>query len=303
LTRAPVRYAILLVGVAGLSMAGVFYKLAAAPIIVIVAYRMLFAAALSVPLAGASRALSGINAKSRSRLSTADVRASLLSGVFFAVDVLAWAMSLKFTSVASAGLFVSTDPIFVSLLAWIFLRERPSSLMGFGIAIGVVGLTVVGGHDLHVAGRALVGDAIACFAALCESAYLLVGRHVRRRVDAPRYTLVLYSASTVVLWIAVVAGHWAIAISRQDLFIALALAVVVTLLGHTLVSQSLGATPASAVAASFMAQPMLAALFALWFIHQPILLPTVIGGLIALAGVGIVVLASERRSMLALATN
>jgi len=52
-----------------------------------------------------------------------------------------------------------------------------------------------------------------------------------------------------------------------------------------------------------MAQPMLAALFALWFIHQPIRLPTGIGGLLALAGVGIVVLASERRSMLALATN
>jgi len=302
LTRAPVRYAILLVGVAGLSMAGVFYKLTAAPVVVVVAYRMLFAAALSAPLVGASRALSASDAQGRMRFSPADVRASLLSGVFFAVDVLAWAVSLRFTSVASAGLFVSTDPIFVSLLAWLFLRERPSGLMVLGIAVGSVGLAVVAGHDMRLAGRALVGDGIAVFAALCESAYLLVGRHVRRRIDAPRYTLVLYAASAVVLWSAVLAGRWPAAISRHDLLIALALAAIVTLLGHTLVSQSLGSTPAAVVAASFLAQPILTASFALWFVHQPILAPTLIGGLIALAGIAIVVLATER-GLTALATT
>jgi len=65
-TRAPLRYAILLIGIVGLSMAGVFYKLSAAPVATIVAYRMLMATLLTVPLA----LMSGVLAPRQGRVRT-----------------------------------------------------------------------------------------------------------------------------------------------------------------------------------------------------------------------------------------
>jgi drug/metabolite transporter (DMT)-like permease len=54
--------------------------------------------------------------------------------------------------------------------------------------------------------------------------------------------------------------------------------------------------PAAMVAVSFLAQPMLAALFALALLHQSIPWTTVVGGAIALAGIGIVAYANERQT-------
>jgi len=295
LTRPLARYALLALGIAGLSAAGVFYKLSAAPVVAIVAYRMLIASLLTAPLALARGAIAP--RQGRAPFGRSDLAVSAAAGAFFAIDILLWASSLRFTSVASASLFVSTDPIFVAVFAWLLFRERPTGVLVAGIGVGIAGMVVVAGNDFRVAGHAAIGDGIALLASLLESGYLLVGRHVRQRVDALRYTLVLYTSCTLVLWLIVLATRSPATLQPHDLLIALALAVVATLLGHTIVSQSLGHLPAAVVAASFLAQPMLAALFALWFIRQPIPLATVVGGLIALAGIGIVAYANERRGL------
>jgi drug/metabolite transporter (DMT)-like permease len=52
--------------------------------------------------------------------------------------------------------------------------------------------------------------------------------------------------------------------------------------------------PAAVVAVSFLAQPLMAATFALILLHQVIPLTTALGGIIALAGIGVVAYANER---------
>jgi drug/metabolite transporter (DMT)-like permease len=293
LARSPfARYGLLTLGIAGLSMAGIFYAFASAPVVVIVAYRMLMATLLVVPLAFAVRASGG--AQTHARFERADLVASMGSGLLFAVDLTVWAMSLKFTSVASAALFVSMHPIFVALLAWAFFRERPTPLMLAGIALGILGIVIVGAQDLRVSGRALFGDGLALLAALAETGYLLFGRHVRQRIDAPRYASVVYATCAVAVLIAALVGGNSLLVSAHDLVWCFALALIATVLGHTLVSQSLGYMPAAVVAVSFLAQPLLASLFALAFLHQALVATTVLGGLVALAGIGIVAYANER---------
>lgn len=287
------RYSLLVVGIAGLSMAGVFYSLASAPVVSIVAYRMLLAVAFMLPLAALSRA--GATSQGRARFSRSDIVAAVAAGALFAVDLTVWAASLKFTTVANAALFVSTQPIFVAMLASLLLGERPTRLMYAGIAVGIAGVAVVGIQDLHLSGRALAGDLLALLAAFAETGYLLVGRHVRQRIDAPRYALVVYATGAACVWMLLAAGRVSPALSVRDFAMSLALAVVATVLGHTLVSQSLGYMPAAVVAVSFLAQPILAALFAFAFLGQAIAFATVLGGLVALGGIGLVAYANEKR--------
>ena len=73
-----------------------------------------------------------------------------------------------------------------------------------------------------------------------------------------------------------------------------ALALFATVLGHTLVSWSLGHMPAAVVAISFLSQPIVTAFFAYVILHQLVAPLTAIGGTIALAGIGVVVFANER---------
>jgi drug/metabolite transporter (DMT)-like permease len=289
-----VRYALLALGIAGLSTAGIFYSLASAPVVTMVAYRMVIAALLMVPIAlitrGSGAAQSGVAFSRAERWMTAG------AGLLFALDLMIWATSLKFTTVASAALFVSTHPIFVALLAWLLFHERPTPLIAAGIAIGIAGIAIVGWQDLRLSGRALIGDGLAMLAALAETGYLLVGRRVRQRIDAPRYALLVYASCALFVCVTVLGTGTSFALSLHDLMLAAGLAVVATVLGHTLVSLSLGYMPAAVVAVSFLAQPLMAAVFALIFLGQHIPPATALGGLIALAGIGVVAYGNERRT-------
>ena len=282
-----------MLGIAGLSMAGVFYKLSHTAVVTIVAYRMLFAALLIAPLALTARLSAGSGAKAD--FSAHDRAATIAAGVLFAIDLTLWASSLKYTTIASAALFVSMHPVFVAIFAGVFLKERPTAWTFAGIAIGLLGIVIVAGRDVRLSGHALLGDGLALCAALTESAYLLVGRHVRQRVNALAYGFVVYTACALCVSAAVLVLRAPLALSANDAVMALALAGVVTVGGHTLVSFALGHLPAAVVAVCFLAEPLFAALLALALLHQRIPAATALGGSIALCGIGLLAYGNERK--------
>jgi drug/metabolite transporter (DMT)-like permease len=288
------RYALLLAGVTGLSWAGIFYSLSAAPPIAMVAYRSLFAAVLILPLVFIGR-WSG-SRDTTARFGRRDIALSTIAGALFAADLTLWAVGIRFTTVSSAMLMVSTDPIWIALFSALFFAERPRPLAIVGIGVAVCGTAIVAGMDLRVSGTALLGDGLALAAALVETWYLLLGRRVRLRVDAPRYATIVYAACAACMWIAMFASGTSPAVSMHDLGFALLLALVVTVGGHTLISHSLGLMPATVVGVAILAQPPIAALLAYLFLHQTIPLTTAVGGLVALTGLGIVAYANELKN-------
>lgn len=289
---AVARYPLLLLGVIGLSSAGIFYSLAHAPAMAMVAYRSLFAALLILPLLALSRR--GDRAAAQTAMRPGDVALSVTAGALFAIDLTLWAVGLHYTSVSSAMLFVSTDPIWIALFGAMFFAEKPRPLAVAGILVAVAGTFVVAGMDVRISGSALAGDALALSAALAETWYLLIGRRVRARVDTTRYATVVYFSCAVCTWLMLAATRYSPAISPHDLWLAVALALIVTIVGHTLIQRSLGYMPAAVVAVSFLSQPLIAAVLAFIVLHQTVPATTAIGGLIALAGIGLVAYANER---------
>jgi drug/metabolite transporter (DMT)-like permease len=273
-------------------MAGVLYKFAVAPAIAIVAYRMLFSVAIIAPLKWFS--IRRVPPALRVPMARADLIAASGAGALFALDVSLWAISLNYTTVASASLLVSMDPVFVAIFAALLFGERPTRAMTAGMAVAVTGAVVITAGDVHVSGRALAGDVLALLAALAETGYLLLGRHVRRRVDTLRYVSVVYSACAVCTWIFFLISGYGLRLSAHDLSVSLALAVCATVIGHTLVSKSLGHMSTAVVAICFLAQPIITSSLAYIVLHQVIAPMTALGGLIALAGIAVVVIANER---------
>ena len=287
------RYAFLALGIAGLSMAGIFYSLAHAPVVTMVAYRMVFAALLMMPVALVARG-SGA-AQTRAPFTRADVWTTAGAGALFAFDLIIWAHEPQVHLGRQRGAVRehASDLRRVARLADLPRAAHAADLGRYRHRR--LGIAIVARHDVQLSGRALIGDGLALLAALAETGYLLCGRSVRQRIDAPRYALGVYASCAAFVCVAAFGTGAGFAISGHDLMLAIGLAVVATVLGHTLVSQSLGYMPAAVVAVSFLAQPLLAAVFALIFLGQVIPLTTALGGLVALAGIGVVAYANERR--------
>ena len=128
----PLRaYAVLGAGVLVVSTAAILIRYAHAqgvPSLAIAAWRLSFAALLLAPVA-ALRAAPQLRA-----LAPAQWALALVSGVFLGLHFATWIVSLEYTSVASSVALVTTNPIWIALFSWVFLRERLSAGMLAAIA-------------------------------------------------------------------------------------------------------------------------------------------------------------------------
>jgi drug/metabolite transporter (DMT)-like permease len=87
-----------------------------------------------------------------------------------------------FTNLPPSDVMTLTNmfPVWVALLSWIFLKERPTAAVAIAIASGITGVVLVrGGHDLPQADRAVV---IALVASV-STAVAMIGLHRLRGLD------------------------------------------------------------------------------------------------------------------------
>jgi len=139
-------------------------------------------------------------------------RFAFLSGVFLALHFASWITSLEYTSVASSVVLVSTSPLWVALLAPVFLEERMALAVLWGMGLAFVGGAIVGLSDScslvglqlicppaasFFRGSALWGDVLALVGALTGASYLMVGRHLRAKMSLIPYVFVVYGVAAV----------------------------------------------------------------------------------------------------------
>lgn len=134
-----------------------------------------------------------------------------ISGVLLGLHFVVWIESLYHTTVASASVLVTTNPIFIALLGFFFLGERVSGRVVAAIGIGVVGAVLIGVGDWAASSEAasnpLLGNSLALTAALFFSVYLLIGRVVRQRYSWMAYVFPLYTVVALTTFVlALVAG-------------------------------------------------------------------------------------------------
>lgn len=106
----------------------------------------------------------------------------LAAGFFLALHFASWISSLAFTSVASSTALVTTNPVWIALISWLFFRERPSDWLMAGIGVAMLGSLCIFIADANTAatpGRApMVGNLLALIGSLTVCGYLLIGRRL-----------------------------------------------------------------------------------------------------------------------------
>lgn len=270
-------YAGLLVAIIGISFAAIFIRWSESSALVIATYRMAFATIILLPFAltYAREEVMGLKKK--------DVGYLVLIGGLLAVHFVAFIASLDLTSVASSTILVTSHPLMVGLIGYWVLKEGRSST-GAGLVLGFLGVVLISLGDLS--GQTFAGDMLAILGAVMAGAYILMGRVFRKRISLITYVFLVYLSCTIVLLVAsVFSGEALWPVPQQEILLFLALAVVSTILGHTLFNWSLRYVSAALVSISFMGEPVGATILAFFLLSENPPVTAIIGGAMVLLGI------------------
>ncbi len=285
-------YLVLIIGVIAISISAILVKVATAPAGVIAFYRLLFSMLLMSPL---------FMFKYRKELKLVTKRdwgLSVASGVFLAFHFILWFESLNYTSVASSTVLVTLQPIFAFIGTYLFFKERLSFKAICSGMIAVGGSIIISYGDFKISGSALFGDILALAACALVTFYLLFGQSVRKRISLITYTFIVYAISTLVLFgYLLVTKESFYPYPKSDWWYFLLLAIVPTLLGHTLLNWVVKWVSTSMISVAILFEPVGATILAFYIIGENVNLSQLIGGSVVLLGIGLFVL-DERQGRL-----
>jgi drug/metabolite transporter (DMT)-like permease len=284
-------------GILAVSTASIFIRYAQvyAPSLVIAAWRLTLA---TLVLAPAAFTHSRTELK---RMTRAELALGLLSGVFLAAHFATWISSLEYTTVASSVVLVSTSPLFVALLAPIFLKEHISKQVIVGFVFALAGIVVVTLSDTctwqnaqlacpplneFLQGKAFLGDLLALAGALAGACYIIIGRKLRGGISVVSYIFVVYGMAAVALVVVMLAAGqspWGYPPVAYVWFLLLAL--VPQLLGHSTFNWALGYLSAAFVSLTLLGEPIGSTILAYFLLHETPTALKVIGAILILTGI------------------
>jgi len=279
---------VLLAGITSISFAAIFIRFCDdVPAIMIATYRLVIASAVLLVMCR-------IKGAAFRHVGRRELLFSLLGGVFLAFHFVTWITSLKYTSVASSVVLVTTNPIFVGIFSYVVLKEKQNVELIIGIVLCFAGSIMIaigdgGLQNFALSGRgAVIGDILALVGAVMASGYLIVGSRVREKLDILTYITIVFSMSAVLLLIMsfvlrIPFGGYK---ASSYLFMVL-LAVIPQLIGHTAFNWALKHLKASMVAITILGEPIGATILAYLFFGETVRTFQIIG--IALIFTAIVV--------------
>jgi len=282
---------VLVIGIAAVSTASILIRYAQveAPSLVIATYRMALASLVLMPVAW------GTHRAELRRMSSSEWRWAIASGVFLALHFAAWITSLEYTSVASSVVLVATSPLWVAAAGWLFLRERLSRSVIFGLVLALAGGTVIGLSDTVQEGGSapLLGNALALLGAVVVAGYWLIGRRLRGRLSLTPYVTVVYSVAAVVLLVMAIASRESLIGYPPVIYLMfLLLALVPQLIGHSSFNWALARLPAVFVAVATLGEPIGSATLAFVFLGETPTLLMIFGAALILTGIALTLSAS-----------
>jgi drug/metabolite transporter (DMT)-like permease len=250
----------LLAGGIAIGFAGIFMRLSDVNPVASAFWRMALALPLLWPWAMATK---GADLADDKRAGFSAVLA--LAGLYFALDMGIWHMSLHDTTVAKATLIPNSAPILIALWMWLVHRVRFTRLFVVGMTIAVAGVVLLVGTKAggNHGGNEPLGDALAVAAAVFYAAYQLAVKDARDRYSAVRLMAWSTTVTAIVLLPAALltpGPFWPAHASGWLPLIGLAL--VAQIAGQTVIAYAFAHLPASLSSVSLLVQPLTAAIAA-----------------------------------------
>jgi drug/metabolite transporter (DMT)-like permease len=256
-----------------------------------------FRCAYALPVLGL---LAWLERRRYGRRSRRDRMLAWAAGLFFAADLTFWHHSIEAVGAGLATVLGNTQVVFVAILAWAALGERPESRSLVAIPVVFLGVTLISG----VIGSGAYGDDPALgvvFGVLTGIAYalfILILRHGSSDERSPAGPLFDATASAAVFsaigGIAVGDIDWVPGLESQAWLVLLALSSQV--LGWLLISVSLPRLPAVLTSIVLMLQPVSTVFLGAVLLSEAPSAVQLLGVAIVIAGVAVATLRPRERA-------
>jgi drug/metabolite transporter (DMT)-like permease len=261
-------------------------------------WRMVFASILVAPFALRPGRLNAFR-----RFSRHDFFQLLLSGFFLFVHLYFFFRAVTETSIATAIILYSINPVTTAIGAYLLFRERVSLALAASALLGVAGVAILFGENLLTAGglgggrpglavSPLWGDLWAILAAIFFSCYILTGKALRKKLPNSLFVFsislqtALYSMLAMLVFQVPFIGY-----SGQTWLAFFGMALFVSLLGHAIFTYCLNYLNVNFMSCMKLVEPVLSAAVASWLFHERLTEWAAVG--FALTGTSVVVLYLE----------
>jgi len=213
-------------------------------------------------------------------------RAIWLAGLFFAVDLFFWHLSILHTSIANATFLSSMAPIWVLLFSGLFIGEKVGKREAAGMVVCIVGGAVLLGGSYSLDSSKLIGDLYGVGTSFGFGTYFLAVRAARRDHKTGTVTFGATTVTALCLFV--------VAITFEPKFLPSSLAGVMTLAalayvshigGQGLLAFALGYLSAAFGSLVIFLEVIAAALLAYLVFGEAIGPTQAIGGLLILGGI------------------
>jgi drug/metabolite transporter (DMT)-like permease len=218
---------------------------------------------------------------------------AVVAGVCLALHYASWFLSLSYTSIVASTTVVTTSPVWIALISWIFLNEKPSRRVVIGIVLAILGGLIIG-YDGAVlnegAGKnPLLGIFLAFIGSVVYGLYFLAGREAQKRgLSTGLYALIAYgSAAISLLPLPFLFGNGYGGYPALVYLYIFLMAIISQVVGQTSLNWSLRWISPITVTLAVMFEPVFSGILAYAFFKEVPSMTLLFGAITILLGVGV----------------
>lgn len=268
------------IAVAILSQAAILIRLAQAPPLAILFWRLAIAFVVLLPFQRHFfREVSKLQARDWSRW--------LLAGFSFFLHFYSFFVSVQRSSIAASNILFCLNTVTTAAGAWLFFSHRLSARVAISIALGASGVAMLFASSSALAGgNDTIGLWSGVGSALTFSIYILVGKSLRAKLSNLTYTLGLWlMAITFALVAMLITATPFFSYSPKSWLAFGLLAILPTLIGHATFTWCLNHIDINVLSAATLVEPVLASVVAILVLNEQLDMRTVIAFLLTSASV------------------
>ena len=271
------RYLLLLFGVACTAFAPFCIRESSLHPVVLVAYRCLISAMVLAPLFY-YQLKKNPDFEMRDLVKGKGIYlAVFLPAFFFFAELVVWNIGVRSSPLVNASMLINLMPLAMPFMLWIVYRASTTKREKISTGIAMAGLLILFYTDLNLSTTYLYGDIMCFFGMIFLTAYLCLGRKFAGLPSIFLYIFPLYLVTgllalvTSVVYGALSGGYAPAEYIPQDNYqwgVVIGLALVPTVIGHTILNKSMQSLRGQSVAVVNVLHPVFAGIVGYFFYHE-----------------------------------
>ena len=210
----------------------------------------------------------------------------LVSGIFFALDLICWHWSIKLTTVSKATFLSNLAPIVVIIFSLIFLKERFSKFFYLAALLSMVGMLMLLGESFKFNKSQFIGDLLGVLTAVWYGSYIVTISQLRKKYNST--TIMFLSGTVTAIILLIVSILFEQSLIPQSLFtitIIFLLGFICQFMGQSFITYSLAYLSASLSSLCLLIQPIAATVLAYFFFQEKLTSIQFFGSALILIGI------------------